>query len=199
MSVEQVVSLAIQASEGEFGPAMQALNDRQRAFVIALLEQPNITHKAAAQMAGYAPGKGQQQAFQGYKLYHDERIQAAIKEEAERRLHSSTALAVSTVVGLMTSNDEKIRLKAASMILNRTGLHETTEHKVTTKNVSQTDEAMVERLKELAKQLGLPEAHLLKEAGVVDIAYTEVLPALPAPTPAEDADDLFTVTEEDLK
>jgi phage terminase small subunit len=195
MSVEQMVSLAQEASEGEFGPAMQALNDRQRAFVIALLETPNITHKAAAGLAGYSPGKGNHQAIQGYKLFHDDRIQAALKEEAERRLHSVTALAVSVVADIaLNSVDEKNRLKAAGMILNRTGFHETSEHKITTKNVSQTDEAMIERLKDLAKQLNIPEGALLKEAGVVDVTYTEVRPQLPAPP-----EDDFTVTEDDLK
>ena len=174
----------VEAAEGAFGPAMVALpTDRQRAFVIALLDTGGINHTKAAQLAGFE-GDNNSLKVTAHRVFHDERVQAAIREEANRRLHASAGLAVCVLVEIATSAPQpKDRIKAAQAILNRTGMHEKTEHKVTTTDISKTDEELVKRAKELAKQFGMDERQLLGDMGIVDAEYTEVPagPALSAP------------------
>ena len=174
----------VEAAEGAFGPAMVALpTDRQRAFVIALLDTGGINHTKAAQLAGYEGGTDSLRVT-AHRVFHDERVQAAIREEANRRLHAASGLAVCVLVEIASSSPQpKDRIKAAQAILNRTGMHEKTEHKVTTTDISKTDEELVKRAKELAKQFGMDESQLLGDMGIVDAEYTEVPagPALPAP------------------
>lgn len=161
--------------EGAYGPAMRALpTDNQRRFVIALLELGNMNHTRAAQMAGYTGGDNGLRVT-AHRLFHDDAVQAAIHEEATRRLSSAKIMAVSKLLEIAdTAPEPKDRLKAVGMILNRVGMHEKTEHHVTTQDVSKTDEAMVERIKALASRLGLDQRALLGEAGVVDAEFTEV-------------------------
>ena len=162
-------------AEGTYGPAMRALpTDRQRRFVIALLELGSMNHKRAVAMAGYN-GDDNTLAVTAHRLFHDDQVQAAVHEEATRRLSSAKIMAVSKLLEIAdTAPEPKDRLKAVGMILNRVGMHEKTEHHVTTQDLSRTDEAMIERIKSLAGKLGLDQRALLGEAGVIDAEYTEV-------------------------
>jgi len=155
---------------------MRALGtDRQRRFVIALLELGDMNHTRAAAMAGYAGTTGNAMRVIAHRLFHDDRVQAAIHEEATRRLASGKIMAVSKLLDIANSAPEpKDKLKAIGMILNRVGMHEKTEHHVTTMDLSKTDDAMIERIKSLAAKLGLDQRALLGEAGVVDAEFTEV-------------------------
>lgn len=147
------------SDDGRFGPAMKALNVRQRAFVISMLETGRTNNQLHAQNAGYC-GTGNQLAVQGYRLAHDERIQAAINEEAKRRMNAAAIIATSRVVGLLDSADEKVQLKAAEMIFNRTGLHATTEHKVTVEHI-EDDKTLLDKARRLASELGLDVTKLI--------------------------------------
>lgn len=69
----------------DLGPAMRSLNDRQRSFVMALFDLGDHPSNAdAARAAGYK-GDGNAMRVTGHRLMHSESIQAAIKEEADRR------------------------------------------------------------------------------------------------------------------
>lgn len=138
---------------GDYGPAMKALRGRQRAFVISMLETGKNDNSFHARNAGYE-GNDQTIWATAYRLAHDPKVQAAIHEEAERRLKGSAIIATSTVVGLLTSVDEKIQLRAAEMIFNRVGLHATTEHKVTVEHV-EDDKTLLDKARRLAGELGI--------------------------------------------
>lgn len=138
---------------GDYGPAMKALRGRQRAFVLSMLETGKSDNSFHARNAGYT-GNDQSIWATAYRLAHDPKVQAAIHEEAERRLKGSAILATSTVVKLLDSNDQKIQLRAAEMIFNRVGLHATTEHKVTVEHI-EDDKTLLDKARRLAGELGI--------------------------------------------
>lgn len=135
--------------EGKLGPAMRALNERQRRFVIAMLDlgcQSN--HYRAAVLAGYN-GNENTLRVTAHRLAHDERVQAAILEEARARLTSGTIAAASFLFDVISNPkaQDKDRLKAAQMLMDRGGLHALSEHKIT---VEHTDDR-AEKIKKLVE------------------------------------------------
>lgn len=159
---------------GELGPAMQALpTDRMRAFVVRLIEGGGRANKyiTAYIEAGYQVSNPNSHGadVNAWKLAHDQRIQAAIREESLNRMGAAALAASSFLVELLNTDDPTVKvgmkLKAAGMILNRVGLHETTEHVVKTER-KQSDSEKVEAIIRLAEKLGLDPKMLLGRAGV---------------------------------
>lgn len=148
--------------EGRLGPAMNALKtDRQRAFVIAMLEFGDGNFTRAALAAGYTGGE-QSVRNRASLLAHDAGVQAAMDEEAFRRLKAGKIMAVSTLLTLAKSAaKDSDKLKAVEMLLNRTGLPNQSEHKVVVSDVSRTDDEMIARITQLAGTLGLDPQKLL--------------------------------------
>lgn len=169
--------------EGQLGPAMNALpTDRQRAFVIAALEFGDLNFTRAALAAGF---KGSDQAIRNaaWRLSHDAAVQAAMDEEARRRLNSGKLMAVATLLTLAKSAaKDSDRLKALEMVLNRTGMPSQSEHKVVVQDISKTDEEMIARIEQLALKHGLDPQKLLggpvkdKAPEAIEVEYTEVEP-----------------------
>jgi phage terminase small subunit len=180
---EKAQTLLATREQASFGPAMQALpTDAMRAFVLALVERRGNATQAAAD-AGYTLGKDNTIVrVTAHRLMHDERVQQAIHEEAVKQLGKAKIIAVATLVDIAESAPEnKDRLKAAGMILNRTGLHEKTEHEV--KVTHETNDEMRAKIEKLASVLNLDPKDLMRQYGVViEGEFTEVTrPALPAP------------------
>ncbi len=113
---------------------MAACNERERRFVVALVETGSDNTRAAL-YAGYRDtvdkdGYNNTAAVAGYRLAHRPRVQAAIREEAERRINGTAILAASVLVEIMRDPLHKDRYKAAVESLNRAGLQVTTKHEV---------------------------------------------------------------------
>lgn len=170
--------------DAALGPAMSALpTDNQRAFVCALLEHGDNDHTRAAIAAGFT-GTPNTLRVTAHRLAHDERVLAAMHEESVRRLNTGKIMAVSSLLTLARSAaKDSDKLKAIEMILNRTGLHAQSEHKVTVNDVSRTDAAMIDRIKQLAGKMGLDADKLLGEQPgqskstaltVIEAEFTEV-------------------------
>lgn len=166
-------------AEGALGPAMNALpNDRQRAFVCALLEYGDNNHTRAAACAGYT-GNDNTIRVTAHRLSHDELVLAAMHEEASRRMNAGKVMATSKLLEIAADTTHKDQLKAVLSVLDRTGLHAKTEHTVKVRDESRTEDAMIERIKQLGTKLGLqPEEQrkLLASAGVIDAEFTVVEP-----------------------
>lgn len=170
----------ITVNRSDLGPAMLALNERQQRFVVALAETGGNQTRAAL-LAGYKPGNGL--SGTASCLAADPRVQAALHEVTLGRLHSGKMLAVSRLVELCDSRDEAISIKAALAIMDRTGLHATSEHHVKTEDKSKTDEAMISRIMQLSKKLNLDPKLLLGQAGVKgDVVDGEFVVVEEAPT-----------------
>lgn len=122
-------------SEMHLGPAMRALSPMMRQFVLALI-QTGCSNAKAAELAGYQGGPDTWKSM-GWKLAHDARVQAALHEEAQKLIRSTAVMAIRVITDIAKDPevDPKARLKAATELLNRSGLHPTTEHKLTVERV----------------------------------------------------------------
>ncbi len=106
----------------EHGPAMSALSERQRQFVLAMIEFPGISQTKAAAKAGYRNSPGGMRV-QGHYLAHHPGVQEAIREEAGKRLNASSLTAANVLMAFLTDKnvEAKDRIKAAGMLLDRSG------------------------------------------------------------------------------
>lgn len=157
----------------EMGPAMRALPERWQVFVMAMVMQGDkVNQTEAARIAGYS-GAPDVVKVTGHHLAHDSRIQAAIHEMAVRRVRASTLMATA-VLEKIAADDEaenKDRIKAAEMLLNRGGLPSRTisEQHVT---VTVTKEQQIQEVLQLARVLGLEPKKLL--GSMADVSDAEI-------------------------
>lgn len=171
------VTIEIPAAE-VLGPAMRALNDRQRIFVCALAVFGG-DQSEAYRAAGYDATNNNSTRANASRLANSAPIVEAIKEEALRRLDSASMLAVSTLVELASikNSDNKVRLNAANSLLDRIGgFAGKTEHKIVIKDDRTTAE-LVEFIRTTALANGLDPIKLLG-GPVVEAEFTEVDPDL---------------------
>lgn len=150
------------ADDVEYGPAMQALNERQRKFVLAMLEIPGCSHAKAARVAGYSDVKAGAKV-RGHYAAHNPKIQEAIREEARRRLDGLSVIAANVMMDAML--DPKVptkdKLKAASAVLDRTGFAAAQNINVNKTVTDNSGKALMERLEKAAALLGIDPAALL--------------------------------------
>lgn len=182
---------------GEYGPAMRALpNDMWRRFVIEMCtpvpdQDGQINYTECAVRAGFSPGNRSAAKRAASRLAHDERIQAAFLEESDRRLGAALPVATAALMRIMTTSTKEANvLKAVAMIYNRKGLHEKTEHTVTTRREFSKQEKL-ERALTLAVKLGLDPAKMLGAAGY----NLDGTPIAALPAPVEEPVDLSFLDE----
>lgn len=157
------------------GPAMRVLNERQRMFVCALAIYGG-DQQSAYRCAGYAVTNDNSAQAASSRLANSAPVVEAIKEEALRRLDSSSMLAVSTLVELagIKNTDNKVRLNAANSLLDRIGgFAGKTEHKIVIKDDRTTAE-LIDFIKQTALANGLDPVKLLGGPSVIDADYEEV-------------------------
>ncbi len=104
----------------EFGPAMLALDERRRKFVLFRVHHQKNAWQAA-KAAGYSDSTEGYLRVQGHRLMRDKSVIAAMREEAERHLDSVAVLAILGLGKLVESKNEKIRSAAIDSVLDRTG------------------------------------------------------------------------------
>lgn len=175
----------VSPDEGVMGDAMLALTPRQRAFVTVLLTSGRNNHAAAAKMAGYQ-GTADTLAVTGHRLAHDQKVLRAIREESDRRIRAHAVLATGVLIEIAGDDmaQHKDRLKAVEMLLNRGGLHAITESKQVIEHHDLTGKALIERVKQLAGEIGADPVKLLGTVGIeeakptpemIDAEFTEVI------------------------
>lgn len=176
LRAEEEQLAALLPDETECGPAMKLLTDRMKMFVIATFASDSRgSATAAARLAGYKDNPNALKVT-AHRLAHDSRIQAAILEEASRRMQFGTAMATTVLheILLDTGAAHKDRLKAAAMILDRGGLHAMTEHKVSVEHTMGRDEKLL-KLADLALSHGLDPKTLLGSLTDVSPKEREVI------------------------
>lgn len=180
----QEASDAFAPNNGQFGPAMSKLTAMQQRFVIASIAIGGRRGgpKAAA-WAGYnqdnKPGSTYLRVM-AYKLKQDPKIRAAFVEMAKNEFEASTLYAANFLINLVADSkaEHKDRIKAASAILDRGGLHAMSEHKV---SVTHNDDraSKLLRLAELARKAGQDPRQVLGDlADVTDADFVMVEPKL---------------------
>lgn len=153
----------------EYGPAMAALGEKRRAFVLAMVENPGLSFAAAARAAGYANAKGGARV-RGHHAAHHPGVQAAIREEALKRLNSGALIAAGVVIEILQDkrSQRKDRLKAAAMLLDRTGFAAAQNINVHKTVTDHSGKALMERIRALALKHGLDAERLLAPAPVIE-------------------------------
>lgn len=146
-----------------YGPAMQALTEKQRRYVQAMLANPFGNPRRWALAAGYSDAS-EAAKVSGHRLSHDPKIEAAADELARQYLGTmGPVLGIAVAMRIARNPKHPKQLRAAEMLLNRVGLHETTEHRVTVKHTDQTGEGVMARIKQAAALLGVDPSVLLGE------------------------------------
>jgi phage terminase small subunit len=165
--------------EAEFGPAMAVLTEKQRAFVMAMINYPGITQYEAAKRAGYTPNSEVGQRVKGHYAAHNPKVQAAIREEAGKRLNSLSLRASNFLMEVLDDDAAplKERTKAALAVLDRTGFAAAQNINVNKTVTDQTGAAIMSRILALAEKHGLDPARLLGRPvaqPAVDAEFSEV-------------------------
>jgi hypothetical protein len=180
------VQALIVVPEEVCGPALAALSPPQRAFVIALV-QFGCTGAEAARRAGYSD-RGEGGKVVAYRLTHDDRVQAAILEESRKVMRAEGPRSILTLVQIRDDKelDAKSRIKAATELLNRGGLHAISEQHVSVEH-RLSDAEKDRRILALCQELGMAPTEarkLLIAPDAIEAKFTVIEPAGP-PTEEE--------------
>src|SRR5271154_2628037 len=133
-------------TNSDLGKAWAKLGEKQKTFVIALLEMGTNDHTAALRAAGYTGTPGSLRVA-AHHLYHDPNVQQALHCMCMERLSAGKPMLTSQLLHLaLNAAKESDRLKAIELAMNRIGMHQVTEHHVTTRDVSTTREALIAEL-----------------------------------------------------
>lgn len=143
-----------------FGPAMRALSEQQRRFVLAMLTEPFKPAAHWARVAGYSDVK-EGAKVRAHHLVHDPRIEAAVAEVARATLNIiGPVLATQGLIRIAKNPKHPKHHWALEKLANRTGFHETTEHKVTVDHMGSAED-VADRIRRAAELLGIDPAQLL--------------------------------------
>lgn len=152
-----------------FGPAMSALNPRQRAFVIAYNNAGGKNATECGRQAGYVDGSGLRQTV--HALVHDPKIQGAMREDIAARFTEDLIETKSALDRIARNEQHPKQFDALKVKLHHGGMIERTvvDHNL---NVTLTFDQKVEQLKQLAELVGEDPTKAL--AGIVDVTPTTV-------------------------
>jgi phage terminase small subunit len=161
------------------GPAMSALTERQRAFVVTFIEFPTLSHVECARRAGY-PDNGENAKVVAHRLLTSERVLKALNEELDKRFRRDAVLGRSVLLEIAQDKEHPQRLKAAEALLNRGGFGVLHEQRIRVEHSDMSSEAMIERIRALAHSLGLDAAALVgfnAAPKLIEAAPVEAAPA----------------------
>lgn len=143
-----------------FGPAMTALTAERRAFVIAFNNAGGSNAAEAARAAGFKDSNFIRQ--QAYHLLHDERIQAAIREDVIARLSGNLAETFNRIDAVAKNTQHPKQLDALKFQAHHAGMLERTvvQHEGT---VTLTFDQKCAELAVLARAAGDDPDEVLRE------------------------------------
>lgn len=138
-----------------FGPAMLVLGDRQRKFVLALLNQKKPNYASAARVAGYSDTK-EGAKVRGHHLAHDGRVIAALHEEAKKRFRLLGWLGVKGLADIAADPKHPDHYRANKDLADRFGFMAAQEHHVVHEEKRATPAQKLQEIKELCEFLDVP-------------------------------------------
>jgi phage terminase small subunit len=150
------------SDEVDYGPAMQALTEKRRKFVIAMVTIPGCSFTRAAKEAGYSDSADAAKV-RGHECAHSPGVQAAIREEAGKRLSALSVVAANVMMDIMLDDgsSQKDKLKAAMAVLDRTGFAAAQNINVNKTVTDNSGKAVMERIERAAAALGVDPGQLL--------------------------------------
>ncbi len=169
--------------EPEFGPAMRALNPRWQKAVMALFLTGG-NRAEALRIAGYKtkkPAKDNGLYVTAARLFADDRVRAAIREEAARHIEITEPELLATTMSIIRDIDKRDidRLRAIGMVWDRAN-PVLSKHKIEVEHHLSVDETDITHYRALQK-LGAPQSTFLARFGHNGLARVEAMIA------AEDA------------
>lgn len=162
--------------ESTLGPAMLALPESQRRFVVCYSQ--GMSSKASAIAAGYSynPEKPNGLEVAAHRLSHDSRISEALLELAKAAMAGrGAAVAINTLIEIAgdPTAEKKDRRGASDSLLDRLGISVITEHKVAVTHENLTPGDTIKRLEYLSEKFGFDPAKVV-DSVMVDAEYEEV-------------------------
>jgi phage terminase small subunit len=142
------------------GPAMRQLSEKQWRFVRLYIEQPTRDGAAIARAAGYSNSSNGAKV-ESFRQLHNERVLAAIREQLDKGFRTDAVIGRAVLLEIATDKENPQRLKAAVALLDRGGFHSMSEQRISVTHTDMSGEAMTERIKMLAAELGMDPARLL--------------------------------------
>ena len=138
--------------DSKLGPAMSALNPRQRSFVIVYCATGGKNAAGAARTAGYE-GTDVSLRVQAHRLAHSEAVQSAIHEEVRRRQQAIAPRAQLNIERIANDPLSRNSFEANKLILAMASHSavQKSEHKVTQEL---TTKEMIEEIRKLGATLG---------------------------------------------
>ena len=147
--------------EYDWGPAMAALTDKQRMYVLAMASDPFGNPTQWAKAAGYSDVK-EGAKVRGHELSHHPGVDAAIKEYSRQALGTlGPMMATAGLLRIAEKPDHPDHFKALLAIANRVGMNETTEHHVMVQHMDLRGDALLEKIRGLALKHGLDASKLI--------------------------------------
>jgi phage terminase small subunit len=163
---ESVLPVEAPAIE-DLGPAMQALSEMQRKFVVAFVRTGGRNAALAARAAGYSD-RGQAAKVSGHKLAHNPKVIAALREYGERQLDGSVYVAITGLVDVASDPKHRDRFKACADILDRTGFARMTRHEVVSVNDERSTAELMAIVAQYASQTGRDPKALLGPPDMIE-------------------------------
>ena len=161
----------------EWGPAMKALSDRHKAFVLALYTiRPGYgANVKAAKLAGFGTSKSTPKSWSviAATLAHNEKVLAALHEEDQKRIRASAPRAIRALTNLIEDPEHKDHARGIGMVLDRVHPAET-RHTVDVVHHVDHDAEAIAQLRML-KQLDVPRAKLEAVFGFTGLSRYERL------------------------
>jgi hypothetical protein len=146
------------------GPAMAALTQKQRDFVLAYVHCPTASGSDLCRMAGYAPGRVGTATWRAMasRMLRAPAIIAAINEVLGKAYRGrGAAIAQDVMLTIAQNPNHPQQLKAALALADRGGFGAYSEQKVTIEHRDMTSDAMIAKIERLAKFLGVDAGKLL--------------------------------------
>lgn len=144
----------------QYGPAMRALDERQRRFVFAMMSEPFKAASHWAKVAGYSDKSGGAKVRAHY-LINNPKIEAAVAEVSRSTMNIiGPVLATQGLIRIARNVAHPKHHWALEKLANRTGLHETTEHKLVVDHMGSAED-VADRIRKAAAILGVDPATLL--------------------------------------
>lgn len=157
----------------QFGPAMEALNERQRMFVLIWNEGGHKNAVDAVREAGYDANTGADRV-QATRLLQNPKIKAAIVEDIQGRMCGDLA-EMYELMRQLAKESGPHQFHAIKYIAAQAGLIERMRTEIDVTVTTQTFEQKVERLRQLAVNAGDDPTAVLAEVGVTIDADFEIV------------------------
>jgi hypothetical protein len=171
------LTLVIEDDRRLDGPAMSCLTDQMRTFVLAIMHLApsaggRLNVRGAAKAAGYTEGSAN-------NLMRNPRIQAALKEETQKRIGEVGMMSMAALRGIIDNTQHKDHFHAVKLGLALDGFQPA--QKVDVTHGGSVDHVVVdnrERIKRIAERLqaqGKDARALLAAGGIIVDAEFEVI------------------------